>query len=138
MPVRYVFRDRTETSIGGAQKDTLREWAGKARSMQPVMWTGIVLMTVVAGLLAYFGWWTKAALALGVGLGMIVLAATLPDHGTLILLGGLGVFSAAALLVLYAYSKGQLDRNNNGIPDLLEPKSSPESGNPKRSVLNTW
>jgi hypothetical protein len=88
--------------------------------------------------LAYFGWWTKAALALGVGLGMIVLAATLPDHGTLILLGGLGVFSASALLVLYAYSKGQLDRNNNGIPDLLEPKSSPEPGNPKRAVLNTW
>ena len=134
MPVRYQFRDRTETSIGGAQKDSLREWAGKARSMQPVMWTGLVLMTLVAGVLVYFGWWTKAALAIGVGLGMIVVAATVPDHGTLILLGGLGVFSVVALLVLYAYHKGQLDRNNNGIPDILERKGAPD---PEKPVMNT-
>ncbi|MFO0734140.1 MAG: hypothetical protein U0361_24885 [Nitrospiraceae bacterium] len=42
-------------------------------------------------------WWTKAALAIGVGAGMVVLAQTLPEHGTAILLGGIGVFGAAAL-----------------------------------------
>jgi hypothetical protein len=122
MPVRRVVKDRTETSIGAAQKDTLREWAGKAAAVRPVMWAGIAMMTVVAGALAYFGWWTKAGLAVVVGLAMIVLAASLPDHGTLVLLGGVGVFGLAALLVLYAYYKGQLDKNNNGVPDILERK----------------
>jgi hypothetical protein len=51
---------------------------------------------------------------------MIIMAETLPDHGTAILLGGLGLFALAALLILYAYYKGQLDKNNNGIPDFLE------------------
>ena len=120
VPVRLVAKDRTETSIGGAQKDTVREWASKAANMHPVMWAGIAMMTLVAGVLVYFGWWTKAAVAIGVGLGMIVTAQTLPDHGTLILLGGLGVFAVVALLVLYAYYKGQLDKNNNGVPDFLE------------------
>jgi hypothetical protein len=128
MPVKYLIRDRTETSIGGAQKDLLREWATKASNMQPVMWAGIAMMTLVAGALAYFGWWTKAVLAVVVGLGMIVIAATLPDHGSLILLGGFGVFGLAALLVLYAYYKGQWDKNQNGIPDFLEPKTPPAKG----------
>lgn len=120
MPVKYVTKDRTETSIGGAQKDTLREWAGKAANLHPVMWAGIAMMTLVAGVLVYFGWWTKAGVAVVVGIGMVVLAQTLPDHGTVILLGGLGVFALAALLILYAYHKGQLDKNQNGIPDFLE------------------
>ena len=93
------------------------------------MWACIVMMTLVAGALAYFGWWTKAAVAVAVGLGMIVLAQTLPEHGTFILLGGLAVFAVAALLVLYAYYKGQLDQNHNGIPDFLEkaPKTTAAS-----------
>jgi hypothetical protein len=124
VPVRLVAKDRTETSIGGAQKDTVREWASKAANMQPVMWAGIAMMTLVAGVLVYFGWWTKAAVAIGVGVAMVVLAQTLPDHGTVILLGGLGVFGLVALLVLYAYHKGQLDQNHNGIPDFLEKKET--------------
>jgi hypothetical protein len=120
VPVRVVAKDRTDTRIGGAQKDTVREWAGKAANLQPVMWAGIAMMTVVAGVLLYFGWWTKAALAIAVGIGMVVLAQGLPDHGTAIVLGGLSVFSVVALLVLYAYYKGQLDRSQNGIPDFLE------------------
>ena len=59
---------------------------------------------------------------MGVGVGMIVLAQALPEHGTLILLAGVGIFAVAALLVLYAYYKGQLDQNHNGIPDFLEPQ----------------
>ena len=120
VPVRVIAKDRTDTRIGGAQKDTVREWASKAANMQPVMWAGIAMMTLVAGVLVYFGWWTKAAVAMAVGLAMVVLAQTLPDHGTMILFGGLAVFAVAALLVLYAYHKGQLDKNNNGIPDVLE------------------
>ena len=123
VPVRMVAKDRTETSIGGAQKDIVREWAGKAANMQPVMWAGIAMMTLVAGVLVYFGWWTKAGVAVAVGIGMIIVAQTLPDHGTLILLGGLGVFALIALLVLYAYYKGQLDKNHNGVPDVLEKKT---------------
>ena len=126
MPVRLMAKDRTETSIGGAQKDLVREWSTKAASMQPVMWAGIVMMTLVAGVLIYFGWWTKAGVAAAVGLAMIVLAQALPDRGTLILLGGVGVFSVAALLVLYAYHKGQLDKNANGIPDCLERRPAKE------------
>jgi hypothetical protein len=120
MPVRCVTKDRTETTIGAAQKDTVREWAGKAAQMRPVLWAGLVMMTLVAGILVYFGWWTKAGLAAAIGLGMIVLAQALPGHGTLIVFGGLGVFALLALLILYAYHKGRLDRNDNGIPDFLE------------------
>jgi hypothetical protein len=120
MPVRISASDRTETSIGAAQKDTAREWAARAASLQPVMWAGIAMMTIVAGVLIYFGWWTKAALAVVIGGAMIALAQTLPEHGTLILLSGLALFALAALLVLYAYYKGQLDQNHNGIPDALE------------------
>ena len=119
-PVRYTATDRTETTLGAVHKDTAREWAAKAASLQPVMWAGIAMMTLVAGLFAYFGWWTKAGLAAAVGVAMIVLAQTLPDSGMLIFLGGLGVFILSALLVLYSYYKGQLDQNHNGIPDFLE------------------
>jgi hypothetical protein len=129
IPLRMVTKDRTETRIGGAQKDALGEWAGKAARLQPVLWAGIAMMTLVAGVLIYFGWWTKAAVAMGVGAGMIVLAETLPEHGALILFGGLGVFSLAALLVLYSYYKGQWDQNKNGIPDFLEPR--PQGGTQK-------
>jgi hypothetical protein len=120
VPVRMVTKDLTETKIGGAQKDTVREWAARAANVRSVIWAGIVMMTLVAGALAYFGWWTKAAVAVGVGIGMIVLGQTLPDHGGLILVGGLGLFAVVALLVLYAYYKGQLDKNQNGVPDALE------------------
>jgi hypothetical protein len=51
-----LARDRAETSIGGAQEDIVREWAGKAASLQPVLGAGILMMTLVAGALAYFGW----------------------------------------------------------------------------------
>ena len=122
--MKVVSKDRIETSIGGAQKDTWRDWAGKAANLQPVLWAGILMMTLVAGALAYFGWWTKAGLAVGIGLGMIVLAQTLPGHEAAILLGGLGLFGVVSLLILYAYNKGQLDRNHNGIPDFLERRTT--------------
>jgi branched-subunit amino acid transport protein AzlD len=86
------------------------------------MWAGIGMMTLVAGAFVYFRWWTKAAMALAIGLGMIVLAQMLPDHGPLIFFSGFGVFAVAALLVLYAYHKGQLDKDGNGVPDFLEKK----------------
>ena len=54
-------------------------------------------------MLAHFGWWTKAAIAVAVGVALVVLAAALPAHGPRILVGGLVVFALAALLVLHAY-----------------------------------
>jgi Transposase len=118
--LRVLWAERGEAQRNATRASTAREWAAKAASVQPVMWAGIAMMTIVAGLLAYFGWWTKAGVAVAIGVGMIVLAQTLPTHGTLILFGGLVVFALVALLVLYSYHKGQLDQNNNGIPDLLE------------------
>ncbi len=47
------------------QKDLPRQWAAKARNVQAVMLAGIAM--IVAGVLIYLGWWTKAALALVVG-----------------------------------------------------------------------
>ncbi len=86
------------------------------------------MMTVVAGILGYFGWWTKAGLAVAVGVLMVVMAQTLPDHGGLVLGGGIASFALLALLVLYAYHKGKLDQNANGVPDFLEvtKKNNPE------------
>ena len=49
MAVRVSAKDRTETSIGGAQKDTAGEWASKVANIQPVMWAGIAMMTLVTG-----------------------------------------------------------------------------------------
>jgi hypothetical protein len=69
MPVRIVTTDHAQTTIGGAQKDTIREWAGKAANLRPVMWAGVIMMTIVAGALFYFGWWTKGALAARTGAG---------------------------------------------------------------------
>ncbi len=123
-PVRVLTFDKTQTTIGAAQKDTVRDWARRAANLQPVMWAGIAMMTIVAGAFAYFGWWTKAAMAIAVGIAMVVLAQTLPDHGAMILAAGLTLFALLALLVLYAYHKGKLDQNGNGIPDFLEPQSA--------------
>jgi hypothetical protein len=133
VPVRMISKDRTDTTIGAAQRDTVREWAGKAANLHPVMWAGIVMMTLVAGALVYFGWYTKAAVAEAVGIAMIVLAQMLPDRGMVIFLGGIGTFAFIALLVLYSYYKGLWDQNKNGIPDFLESKGtvpSPSGASP--------
>jgi hypothetical protein len=129
MPVRVITTDRAETTLGGAQADTARELGAKLANMQPVMWAGIAMVTIVAGAFAYFGWWTKAALAFGVGVAMIILAQEVPDHGLLIAGGGLGLFAVLALLVLYSYFKGRLDQNGDGIPDFLQnlPKEPPKA-----------
>lgn len=94
--------------IGAAQKDTSRELGARLAAMRPVQWVGILLL-LGAGALAYFGWWTKAAIAGAVGVGMIVVAAVLPGHEAAILAVG-GVIVAVALpTILYVYHKGVLD-----------------------------
>ena len=46
--------------------------------MQPMVWAGVIMMTLVAGALLYFGWWTKAGLAAAAGVAIIVLAKLIP------------------------------------------------------------
>ena len=96
--------------------------------MQPVMWAGIGMMTLMAAALLYFGWWTKAALSVAVGASMVVLAQTLPEHGAVILLGGIGIFGLIAVLILYAYYKGQVGPEPqwcSGCPLSAPPKEPP-------------
>lgn len=108
--------DRAETKIGGSFADTARELAERVKSVRPVMFFGLAMLAV-AGAFAYFGWWTKAAIAGGVGVGSIVLAQALPGNEGKIILVALVAFALLALLVLYVYHKGRLDENGKGIPE---------------------
>lgn len=111
--------------LGSSWKDEARAWAAKAAAMKPVQWVGIAL--VVGSIAAfYFGWPSIGLMAIAVGGGMIVLAAVVPGHEVLILsVGGIG-FVIVALVLAYAYHKGKLDANHNGIPDFLERDAQPK------------
>jgi hypothetical protein len=108
-----------QSELGAAQKDEARSLAAKFSAMKPVQWVGILLC--VGSIAAfYFGWPSLGFLAIAVGGGMITVAAVLPGHEMLILgIAGIG-FIVVALALVYAYSKGKLDANHNGIPDFLE------------------
>ncbi len=112
--------ERTGTTLGAAHRDDSRNLAARFAGLRPVQYTGLLLI-LGAGALAYFGWWTKAALAAGAGAGMIALAAAIPGHETLILTGGGAVVVLGSLLVLYAYHKGLLDKTSG-------PNSDPSTG----------
>jgi hypothetical protein len=122
-PAPVVFtsklNDSSETRVGGAFADSASELAERVRSIRPVMFFGLAMLAAAAAL-AYFGWWTKAAIAAAIGVGSIALAQALPGNETKIILGGLVVFALLALLVLYVYHKGKLDRDGDGIPDFLQ------------------
>ena len=103
--------------------------------MGPVMSAGIQMMTLMAAALLYFGWWTKAALSFAVGASMVVLAQTFPEHGAVILLGGIGIFGLIAVLILYAYYKGQALSEPqwcSGCPQSAPPKEPPQAVDPLR------
>lgn len=109
--------------LGSSWKDEARAWAAKAAAMRPVQWVGIAL--VVGSIAAfYFGWPSLGLMAIAVGGGMIVLAAVVPGHEALILsVGGIGL-GIVALVMAYAYHKGNLDANHNWIPDFLEKRDA--------------
>jgi hypothetical protein len=81
------------------------------------------MLIIMAGAFAYFGWWTKAGLAVAVGVSMIILAQEVPDHGLLIVGGGLALFTILALLVLYSYSRAAWTKTATASPTTC--KSSP-------------
>ena len=108
VPVRAKLVDRTSTTIGAAQKDLAAESAVKFASMRPVLIFGI-LMLAGAAALAYFGWWTKAAIFAGGGIGAICIAQVLPSHEYLIIGCAIGAAVILSLLVLYTYHKGAFD-----------------------------
>lgn len=95
--------------IGAAQTDTSKALAAKYHALLPVMIVGILLI-VGGAALAYFGWWTKAAILWAIGVAMITFAAVLPGHEVMIIAIGLIVAVIACLLVLYVYHKGSLDQ----------------------------
>ena len=108
MPIVQKTTSKASTVLGAAQKDTARTLAARMAAVRPVQYAGILLILGGAAL-AYFGWWTKAVLAWGIGLAMIVVAAVIPGHELLILGLGLAAFAVAALAILYVYHKGTLD-----------------------------
>lgn len=108
MPIVLKERRHRSAILGGAQKDTSRSLAASLKAMQPVMWVGILV--ILGGVaLAYYGWWTKAAIAWAVGVGMIVIAAVVPGHSAMILGIGMPTLAFACLLVLYVYYKSHHD-----------------------------
>jgi hypothetical protein len=107
-PITTISRDTTRTEIGGAQTDTVGELGVKVKAMAPVLIAGIGLVGIGV-LLAYFGWWTKAALCGVVGVGMIVLTQIIPGHEGVIIGVGLSGVAILAFLILYVYHKGHLD-----------------------------
>lgn len=109
--------------LGSAQKDEARSLGARFAAMRPVQWVGIALC--VASIAAfYFGWPSLGLMAIAVGAGMILTAAVVPGHETLILsVGGIGL-GILALVMGYAYHKGKLDANHNGIPDFLEKRDA--------------
>lgn len=113
--------ERTVVTIGGAHRDEARGLSAKFSAIRPVQYAGLALI-LGAGALAYFQWWTKAALVGLCGLGMVVVAAVIPGNELLILGGFAAVAVIGCLLVLYAYKSGKLDRDGDGIPDFLQPK----------------
>jgi hypothetical protein len=121
-----IVREATST-VGGAQKDEARTLGVKQAAMRPVMLAGVGLL-IAAGVLAYFGNWMMAGISAVIGVGMLVLFVTLPQHGLLIM--GIGLAAAVGLvaLVYVAYLKGK-DENKNGVPDAFE-KITPTQSKP--------
>src|SRR5579871_3441094 len=88
------------------------------------MWAGIAMMSLVAGALLYFGWWTKAALSIIVGMSMVGVASALPSHGSLILGGGLAVFALVA-----SWSSTPTTKANSIRTTTVSPTSSSAEAN---------
>lgn len=111
------------TELGSAQKDEGRILSARYAAMKPLLFAGIALLLAAIAAF-YFGWPSLGLLAIAVGGGMILTAAVVPGHEILILsVGGIGLVIVALVLV-YAYHKGKLDANHNGIPDFLEKKTT--------------
>jgi hypothetical protein len=77
-PVPAVFtsklNDSSETRVGGAFADSASELAERVKSIRPVMFFGLAMLAAAVAL-AYFGWWTKAGIAAGIGVASIALAS---------------------------------------------------------------
>lgn len=112
-----IVREATST-VGGAQKDEARTLGVKQAALRPVMLAGIALL-IAAGALAYFSHWLAAGIAGAIGLAMLVLFVTLPQHGLLIMGIGSAVAVTVIALLFLAYYKGK-DANGNGVPDSIE------------------
>lgn len=100
--------ERTGTTLGAAQKDSARELGVRIAGMRPVMWFGIACL-LGGGVLAYFGWWTKAVIAWVIGGAAILLATILPGHELWFIGGGVAIMVISFPLILHAYNAGRLD-----------------------------
>lgn len=109
MPVRLVETHHATATVGAAQKDVSRELTAKFQAVRPVQYVGVLLILVAAAL-CYFGWYTKAAIVGGIGIGMIVVAALIPGHELLIIGCGVALAVIGAFVVLYVYHRAALDQ----------------------------
>lgn len=117
-PVKKTITKKSQATTGGSHKDEGRILGVKMDAFRPVMIAGLVALAA-AGALFYFGNYLAGAIAAVVGVAMLVLFATLPQHGMWIMGVGLGGGALLIALLFLAYYKGK-DVNHNGVPDILE------------------
>lgn len=114
-PLKVRSMHRTQTSIGAAQRDTARELSARISGARPVLIAGLLCLAA-AGALAYFGWYTKAVIFAGGGVGIVVLASVLPGHEWTFILAGVGGLVIVSYMVLHGYYKGQIDAQAQATP----------------------
>lgn len=129
------IKDKTESSIGAANKNLFQETAAKLSSMKYVSWIGILVF--LFGILSMFyppvkliinSVTTSMAFIVG-GLLLIILPVVIVGHELLILGGiggGVGIWFLAHRYASHATKatvyKDFIDLNNNKIDDRLEEK----------------
>jgi len=114
------------TTVGAAQKDTVREIGAKLSSMKGIMWVGVLVFLFGVASLVYpplrmiVGSVTTSAMACASGLVLIILPTLVAGNETLILFTVLGVLLAYFFAHRHGKLQGFVDSNQNGIDDRKE------------------
>jgi hypothetical protein len=113
-PSRQATTDRTETTIGGSQKDLSREIGAKLASMRWIQWLGIVVFLFGIASAFYLplklmvGSTTTSAACASAGLALIILPPLIVGHELLILSCCAGAVSLWWIGRRHGDARGQL------------------------------